>query len=240
MNLEFIRKAENAKPFHLSQKDFQSLEYKQEIQHLFNKHFFEKLDIHEIPNDINIDSINKLIVKLKKFNKSEFEKLHKYNVKDFGPGEVTLYFLCNNSKLGGKTSPIDITVNSSKYEVKAVRLSSKGIISDFKLGGTVPLYSIQKKLNTLRIELNLPGSAASIPGSIIDKMRDMAPEKFQEIEHEFSKIAYDHFMGVDVIFINNTTTSPKYGEIIDICSIGKHDMLIERMTNGTIKPKMQL
>ena len=43
LNLDFLRKAERVTSFNIVTKDFESLNYKKEIQHLFNKHFFQIL-----------------------------------------------------------------------------------------------------------------------------------------------------------------------------------------------------
>ena len=61
MDLDFIKRAEKVTSFNLTTKDFQSLSYKKEIQHLFNKHFFPEFDLNKTVDKINMSSINSLI-----------------------------------------------------------------------------------------------------------------------------------------------------------------------------------
>lgn len=54
----------------------------------------------------------------------------------FGPGEVLLYFLCDNLALSGYSSQIDTYVNSNPFaEVKAVQQMFEGVYGDFRFGG---------------------------------------------------------------------------------------------------------
>ncbi len=54
----------------------------------------------------------------------------------FGPGEVLLYFLCENLTLSGFSSQIDSFVSSTPFaEIKAVQQMFDGVHGDFRFGG---------------------------------------------------------------------------------------------------------
>lgn len=242
LDLGFVRRAEKVTSFNLTAKDFESLTYKKEIQHLFNKHFFPEFDLSKTVNTANKNSLNRLIKELKRIDPAAFHNVHAYNLKGIGPGEVTLYFLINKSHLGGGSSAgVDLVVGSNKYEVKAVKISRDRVASDFKLGGTVPLADIQQDLNDLRVELKLAGTRTEMSGSIIQSMREKAPQAYKKIEQKFKNISYDkYFKSHDIIFINNSKTATSYGEIEAVKAIQKKDIMIERVTSGTIKPKVDI
>ena len=102
LNTEFLKRAQKVTSFNLQTKDFESLQYKAEIQHLFHMHFFPDFDLdNTIKGDIKMDVANKLIKQLKSEDRTNFNKLHYYNLKGVGPGEATLYFLCDKAMLGG-------------------------------------------------------------------------------------------------------------------------------------------
>lgn len=242
MDLDFIKRAEKVTSFNLTTKDFQSLSYKKEIQHLFNKHFFPEFDLNKTVDKINMSSINSLIGELKREQGGRMlANLHNYNLKGVGPGEATLFFLCNNAHLGGGSSAgVDIIAGSDKYEVKAVKVSTSRTASDFKLGGTVPLSDILVRLDKLRTETGVGGSKTEISGERMAAMQKKAPFEYKEIELEFAKIAYEnYFRNHEIIFINNAT-GPRLGYIEAIKQIEKEDIMIERVTSGTVKPKVKL
>ena len=203
-------------------------------------HFFPKFDVAKTINDINVSKLNSLIASLKRESMTMFEKLHKYNLKGIGPGEVTLYFLINDCKLGGGSSGgIDVIIGSTGYEVKAVMVSRDGMASDFKLGGTVPLADIMNDLNNLRNRLGLGGSRTEIKTTIINDMRIKATGEFKLIEAKYAKLAAEYFAGHKTIFINNSS-GPNIGKIEAVKNVKASDIMIERVTSGTVKPKIKL
>lgn len=239
LDLEFIRTAERVTSFNIAVSAFQNLNHKKEIQHLFNKHFFPSFDIDKTIKNIEMRPLNLLIDELKRIDSNMFSKIHNYNLKGVGPGEVTLYFLVETCRLGGGSSAgVDVLDSVSKYEVKAVKLTPDRVASDFKLGGTAPLSGIIQDLNTIRERLKLGGTRTEMSGSIMADMRRMAPAEFNAIESRYSKIAYDYFKGHDVIFINNSPS--KLGRIEAIKEVNLKDVSIERVTSGTVKPKIKL
>ena len=102
MNKDFIKRALRVTSFNLNASDFQSTRFKQDIQYIFNMHFFPKFDISNTINDVDMNKINSMINMLKQEDSGMFAKMHNYNLKGVGPGEVTLYFLINSAYLGGR------------------------------------------------------------------------------------------------------------------------------------------
>lgn len=241
LDMKFINNALKITSFNLTANDFTSLTHKKEIQHLFNLHFFPKFDSSKSVDSLNKDILNTLIDSLKKENMEGFKKLHNYNLKGVGPGEVTLYFLINNCKLGGGSSGgVDVIIGSTGYEVKAVKIMTDGTAIDFKLGGNVPLFDIINELNNIRSNYNLGGNKTEMNVSIIKAMKQKAPTEFAAVERKFAKISYDnYFKNHDVIFINNNP-SQKIGNIEAIKRVRVDDIFIERVTSGTIKPKIKI
>lgn len=240
MDKKFIRRATQITSFNFTASDFQSLKYKKEIQYLFNFHFFPNFDLSRTLSAVNKDKLNALIADLKQESPELFPKLHAYNLKGIGPGEATLFFLVDNVHLGGGSSAgVDVIAGSKKYEVKAVKVSSDRVASDFKLGGTVKLNDIIQDIEELCKKLKIPGaSPAGISGAIIDTLRAKAPVEFAKIESKYKERAEDYFGGHEVIFINNG--SSKLGHIEAIKMVSGKDVTIERVTSGTIKPRVKL
>jgi hypothetical protein len=241
LRMEFINNALKITSFNLSPADFTKLDYKKEIQYLFNMHFFPRFDVAKTINDVNISRLNALIATLKNEDISMFKKLHNYNLKGIGPGEVMLYFLINSAKLGGGTSAgIDLIVGNMNYEVKAVNVSPDRIAYGFKLGATFSLDDVKKNLNKLRIKSGSGGSASEISANKLKDMREKFPTEFNAIEAKFAKLSYDnYFKKHDVIFINNAKTA-KIGNIEAVKRIMPNEIFIHEVTSGTIKPKVKL
>lgn len=240
LNMEFINNALKISAFNLTPVEFTSLTHKKEIQYLFNMHYFPKFDISKTLDTVNMSALNRLIGMLKRENMNMFKKLHDYNLKGIGPGEVTLYFLINNCKLGGGSSAgLDVLVGSKGYEVKAVSVSRDGMAYDFKLGGTVPIDEVKMDLNRLRVKLGIGGSATEISQDKLKDMKQRSPAEFGAIEAKFAKIAYEgYFKNHEVIFINNR--GKNQGDIEAIKKVKQNEIFIYHFTSGTIKPKVKL
>lgn len=241
MDLDFIKRAEQVTSFNLKTTDFTTLKYKAEIQHLFNKHFFPSFNLASTINSVDQSALNRLISELKSKYSENFSSLHNYNLKGVGPGEATLYFLVNTATLGGGSSAgMDINVGTKGYEVKAAKVTNDGYAIDFKLGGTVPLSEIITKLVALSTQLKLSVSRTEISTTLIQRMMREAPKEFDDIEKLYAKIAYEeYFKNHEVIFINNSKSS-KVGNIEAVKQVALSDIKIERVTSGTVKPKIKL
>lgn len=241
LDTEYLIKAERLTSFNIDTKDFESLERKSEIQHLFNKHFFPKFRLSKtIKQDVSKDKLNHLISLLKNEDVQMFKRMHNYNLSGIGPGEVTLFFLIDDAHLGGGSSAgIDLIIGSDKYEVKAVNISKEKMAKDFKLGGTFSLAPIIEGIKELQIQNNIkPTSEVCV--SKIRKLREISPNRFKKIEKGYRALAYNnYFKNHEIIFINNSPSS-KLGEIVGIKRVKKKDIFIERVTSGTVKPLVQL
>jgi len=241
MDQKFIQRATLVTSFNFMSSDFTSLTYKKEIQSLFNTHFFPSFKLENTISTVDKAKLNTLISSLKEISSAKFENMHFYNLKGIGPGEVTMYFLLDNAKLGGGASAgVDLLVGSKGYEIKAVKVSRDGYASDFKLGGTVPLADIITDLYSLSTKLKLGGTRTEISGGIIDKMKAMSPKEYSLIEEKFKDISYNsYFKNHEIIFINNAKGS-SLGRIEAVKNITKPEVMIERVTSGTVKPKVKL
>ncbi len=241
LDSEFLKKAMRLTNFNLSTRDFESLEYKKEIQFLFRTHFFPGFDLDDCLDEVNAEKINSVIAKLKALDSKMFTKMHKYNLKGVGPGEATLYFILNKGHLGGGASAgVDLVHGSSKYEVKAVTLSSTGHVKDFKIGGTENLSGIISdavKLKKKAIK-RYTNRDTEINKSQIGEIKRKFPTEWSKIENEYKNQAYNYFKEHDVIFMNNKTK--KIGEIIAIKKVKKSDIELENITSGTIKPAIKV
>ena len=239
MDKNFIKRALHVTSFNLSASDFESTTYKNEIQYIFNMHFFPKFDLSHTINGVDMNKMNSIINKLKSEDSAMFAKMHNYNLKGVGPGEVTLYFLVNSAHLGGGSSAgVDLVASNGKFEVKAVKVGRDGYASDFKLGGTAPLSDIIIALDNIRTKYKLGGTRTEMSGAIMDQMKKLAPDTFAAAQDKFASVAADYFKGHKVIFINNSPSN--LGKIEAIKEVKKADVIIERVTSGTIKPKVKL
>lgn len=241
MNHDFIKKATRVTSFNLSTSDFQSLKYKEEIQHIFNLHFFPNFDMKYAVDRIEMDTINRAIDMLKREDNALFEKLHVYNLNGVGPGEATLFFLCNSAHLGGGSSAgVDIIASNGKFEVKAASISRNREAYNFKIGGTVPLTNIMKEMDTLRQKYKLVGNAGNINNSVLISIKRYAPEEYAHIESMYQDVVYDYFKNHKVIFINHNQSKADRGRIEAIKDVKRSDITIDVITSGTIKPKIKL
>ena len=61
LDTEFLKRAQKVTSFNLQTKDFESLKYKSEIQHLFHMHFFPKFDLdNTLKGDITLQYSGKI------------------------------------------------------------------------------------------------------------------------------------------------------------------------------------
>lgn len=239
LNVDFIRRAEKVISFNLTAVDFQSVEYKREIQWLFTKNFFPSFDINRNAIDtVDKSRLNTAINKLKTINKSGYEKLHKYNIKGIGPGEIVMYYLLNKGYLGGGGSAgVDLIVGSNKYEIKAVDITSDGYATNFKLGSTFSTADIIRDLQNLKKQTG--GSGSEVNKSELELIRKNFPDDLARIEKDYIDRSYNkYFKNHDIIFIRNSTG--KIGDIEAVKKVEKKDIFLERVTSGVIKPKVKI
>lgn len=243
-DIEYTKQIEGVKVLYIPQRDFigeQGLKRKKAIQYLFLKHYFTKtLMRSEFLNDISgmrVGTLNSLINKLR--TSRNFDAVFNYTPGGIGPGEVMLYFLTNNSSLGGfKTG--DITIGSNNYEVKVAPIpvrENKGYASDVTLGSTLRLNGVLNKLEALRKKLNLD----SLSSENINVMRQRADAEFKLIEKEFKEQVVGYFKGKQVIILNNgKNNSGLRGKVETVKHVEFDDVQLYRYTRSDFKALIKL
>ena len=240
LNLDFIRLAERVTTFNLSAADFNDLNHKKEIQHLFNKHFFPKFDMAKTIKGVDQRKLNSIIAELKREDRKMLEQLHKYTLRGFGPGEILLFFLIDDAYLGGGSSAgVDlISKSSGPYEIKSVDVTNKTYATNFKTGATFKTSDLIKRAQDLKKEVG-DGGGSEVNLGTIDKIKDKFPDAWNQLEKDYQQRVYDnYFKHHDIIFMQNSTQ--KIGEILSIKRVKKEEILFERVTSGTIKPRIKL
>lgn len=183
---------------------------------------------------------------MKKDDASQYEKLHNLSLKGVGPGEAVMYLLTKEGHLGGGSSAgVDIINGTSKFEIKAAKWKSKQTkdsVFDFKLGGTLPgMTQIESDLQNLAFELGLqPKGSPSIPESNLKEMKKLNPNKYNEIEGRYQKLAGKYFGNHDTIFLQTEKNQPDFGHILSIKKVKPEDIKMERFTSKSIKPIVKI
>lgn len=238
MDQAFIKRATNVTTFNLTTRDFESTQYKKEIQHLFKLYYFPNFDLKNTTKNVDMAKLNANIQKLKQENFELFKKLHQYPLKGIGPGEVMLYFLIDDAQLGGGSSGgVDLIVGSKKYEVKAVDVASGGYAVNFKLGGTFDTSDIISGLMELKSRVGATGEG--INKAALEQIKRKYPQELNILLNRFIDRSYDnYFKHHEVIFIQNTTRA--IGNIVGVKQVRKQDISLERVTSGVIKPMVKL
>ena len=252
LDVAFLKRAQKVTSFNLTSKDFTSLKYKKEIQHLIRMHFFPKFDLSRtISGKPTKKELNSLIRSLKKENISKFNSLHNYPISAIGPGEVTLFFLLDDAHLGGGSSAAaDIKIGSVDYEVKAGNFNEKqNAYKDFKLGGTVPMEKMVNAAFALRnivdpnLKMGKRGKAEKNgvnqqQQEAIFKDRKLMAQWKSQVQDPYRKAAVRYLNKNPLILLINTTPKPEVGEVYHIGKIKPNNVFVDVITQGTIKPKI--
>lgn len=260
LDVNFLNRAQRVTSFNLKTSDFESLQYKAEIQHLFQRHFFPKFDLNlTMKGQPNVRKLNAAIEKLKKESFINYNRLHFYNLKGVGPGEATLYFLLDDAHLGGGGSAgVDLVCAGQKYEIKASLLSKDGTVSGFKLGGTAPVGNLVSKLVEYKKQLGFTTKGKGeneVNGTQMAAIKKSFPREYAKLEAEYGRIAGRYFGNVPVIFINNNSSnkvdpedtaektrqlSSAAGGVIAIKKVTAKDIKMQVATQGTLKPMVKI
>ena len=249
LDTEFIRKAEKVTSFNIAAADFTHLKFKNEIQHLFQKHFFPGFDLSTASDSTSITArdANRLIDKLRTMDFSAFNNLHFYNLKGVGPGEATLFFLYNKAHLGGGTSAgVDLVCGSNKYEIKAAKLDKDGqFVSGFKLGGTVPLGDLVDEAVSYKNAMGFTTAGkgqSEVNKTQMEAIAKEYPKQWERITKEYAKRAFQYFENDNVIFMNNNNSNGRLtraaGGVITVKRVKQADIGLDVITQGTMKPKV--
>lgn len=248
LDAEFLQRATRVTSFNLTPKDFTTLKYKSEIQHLFRTHFFPDFDLDKtIKGNPSQDKLNSLILSLKKENLAKFKNLHTYNLKGVGPGEATLFFLLDDASLGGGAAAgADINISGKAYEVKSGDIS-KGLFKNFKIGGTVPLDRIVSaglKIRDMNPDIkSLATERAGVSGSQIKAIlsdRKLAPLWKRQVEQPYIKAAHAYLSKNPLICMINKTPAARIGEVVFIGKPSLNQVGLDVITQGTIKPTIKI
>lgn len=241
IDMEFINRAMKVTSFNLKPDDFISLKFKKEIQYLFNTHFFPSFDTSKTIKGVNKDKVNRLVDELKSISKSNLFYLHTYNLKGVGPGEATLFFLIDDAHLGGGASAgVDLVAGTKKYEIKAVDIDAAGKeVSNFKTGGTFDISRLIARGMDLKKRVGATGEGVN--KAAIQKIIEKLPDEWKQLESDYQDAAYNnYFKDHEIIFMNNMKSKADFGKIIAVKRVKKEDIMFERITSGTIKPKVKI
>ena len=249
LDAEFLRRAQKITSFNLSTKDFESLKYKKEIQHLIRTHFFPKFNLDNTLKKMNVDKFNNLVEKLRSESAAKLSQLHNYNLKGVGPGEVTMFFLIDDCHLGGGGSAgVDAIIGGKKYEIKAANYSKPtSTVIGFKLGGTVPLGDLVNKAKEMKEKLGMKTKGkgeSEVNITQIAAIKRKFPREWSAIEKTYADRAHKYFGSHETIFMNNNKSGAKLtrdgGRIIAVKKVAKTDIQIHTITQGTIKPRVKI
>jgi hypothetical protein len=241
LDVEFLKRAEKVTSLNLSISDFKSTKHKKEILFLFKKNFFPELHVSEISKDgeFSKEKFNSFVNKLSGPNLPMiFNYLEGSGV---GPGEVVTYLAFEQCKLGGGNISADIIFSSKTYEMKAAKLS-EGYLSDFLMGGTFNLNEVETKFFELARRAEVFDTPASISKSKTEKMKQMFPAEFKQIENKYAEICYkEYFSKHPVIFVGSKDSSnaTKY-KCIAVKEVKENEIFIERYTSKTLKPLIKV
>ena len=243
MDKKFIKNALQSTNFNLKTTDFETLKYKKEIQHLFTTKYFNKIEPRFITNtNLTKLKLNDSIKKLRASNAASFKALHMYPLKNIGPGEVTLFYLIDMASLSGGKTDGDLEVGSKKFEVKSVSISPDGYASNFKLGGKIVMSDIIRSVQDLKKAAGLTANPAEVNKTELGIIRKKFPNELDQAFKDFQDLAYDkYFKSHNIIFMANQNGGGyQMGDVARIAKIEKKDIQFERITSGTIKPRVYL
>jgi hypothetical protein len=153
-----------------------------------------------------------------------------------------LYFILNNAYLGGGSSAgLDLVVGSKGYEVKAVDYSPQGYVNNFKVGGTFSLADIIRGVQELKKNAGL-GAGAEVNSSELKKIQEKFPNELKNFYDRYADVTYrNYFRNHEIIFLsNNKGRTYQLGDVIDVIKVKKEQIQFERITSGTIKPRVLL
>ncbi|MCG7944793.1 MAG: hypothetical protein N0C84_00445 [Candidatus Thiodiazotropha taylori] len=241
LDLEFIKKAEVVTSFNIPAKEYEHTKYKEEIQYLICKHFFPKFDLQNTIKSFDTGKYNNVVKNLKAENKVMFEKLFRYQPKGVGPGEIMMYFICDDATLGGGSSAgLDITSGGKGYEVKACALTREGFFENFRIGGTVNISSAMRAASDIKVQLGLPGRETEIGKQQIASIKKskLGKDWIQKVEKPYKEKVLEYFTGHETIFLINSAPKSMLGEAF-AKTVRMKDIELGAVTNGTMKPMIR-
>jgi len=258
LDLDFINRCSVSNAFEIDNRDLQSTDFKSEIRFLICRKYFPELQTSDIflPKITTAKALNTSLDIIDSLDSRALKQLLQLNAgSGLGPGEALLYFLLDNVSIGGGSSAgVDVIDGGTKYELKAVKLRKKDMmLTDFKLGGTVDISGIQKKMMDLKKAMleTLPkvkeGEKTGINGDHIKafqnpKVKKVIKERgldnYEKLEKEFQELAYnEYFKAHPIIFMGSKgSNSSEMGRVFAIMQVQKEDIRMHQVTSSTIKP----
>ena len=251
LDFEFIRRAEKVTKFNIDVRDLKP-ELQPSIRYLYTKNQFPKFAKKDMfMKDFNVKKINAAVKELKKENATHFFNMYQFDQSGIGPGELLLYFLIDNSKVGGGGSAgVDLYVRGKEYEAKSVTFNiGRQQIEGFKLGGKGELAPILSKAQALKKKYDGEMIAANdgkknaiseINRKQMAKLKQLEPKAWSQIEKDYAKVAGEYFGGTNLVFMYSKANPNKVGEIIAAGRIDSKAVEMQAITSGTIKPSINL
>jgi len=241
MDLEFIRRATKVTSFNLTASDFTTTRYKNEIKHIFETHLVPELGDIDYSNSVDV-SLNSKIAVLRQ--SPNFINLYNYKkIEGVGPGEVMLFLLIQDARLGGAGSAgKDLIVGSTGYEIKAASISGdKKYATQVFTGGTVKeIPFIITEMQKLAKIMNITISGSEISPNTLKAMKERAPDQYIAIEKQYGIAVGKYFAGHSTIFMNNAGGRQFFGSIAAIKEVKPSDIAIYQITRGNIKPRVNI
>ena len=242
LNHDFLHRAQKISSFNVADKDFESLNFKNELQFLYASHIFMDFDWTKTlkGNTINVRELNRLIKKLRQEDRIKFNELLKFTGQSFGPGEVLIYLLHDKVHLAGGKESGDIRVGNQQIELKACekKVSTQQYFG-FYLGGTFDVSDIVSRLLALKKKVGTNGAKAGEVGRIdIANMHKAEPDAMKKIEEDFADISYKHYFSHHPIMFmaSKNGAGAEAGDIFDLKQVKPKDVTIDALTSQKIKP----
>ena len=210
------------------------------IQQLYCEHYFKNINQSELLTDseVNVTNLNALIRKIKQSGK--FEDIFNYKPEGMGPGEVMMYFLIADGHLGGQNERGDLTVGTTKYEVKVPEILADGrTANDVRIaggGGTPLMRQVMTELTDIERKLKISGGLKYSNLKIMEKAE---PEAYRLMEDKFRKGVAEYFSGKKVIIIRGNGS--ERGQVMKIIDKVTEDMVsLYRVTGSEFKATIKL
>ncbi len=251
LDFDFIRRAEKVTKFNIGVKDL-TPELQPSIRYLYIKNQFPKFGAKDFfMKTFNVARLNKAIKELKKENPNAFFNMYQFDQSGIGPGELMLYFLIDNSRVGGGGSAgVDLIVGNKEYEAKSVTFNKgRQQIEGFKLGGKGELAPVLSKAQALKkkypdemLKANKgkKNAISEINRTQMKKLKELEPRAWAQIERQYAKVAGEYFGGTNLVFMYSKADPNRVGEIITAGTISAKAVEMHAITSGTIKPSINL
>jgi len=251
LDFDFIRRAEKVTKFNIDVKDLKP-ELQPSVRYLYLKNQFPNFGKKDMfMKSFNVPKLNAAIKELKSENFTHFFNMYQFDQSGIGPGELLLYFLIDNSSVGGGGSAgVDLRVGNKEYEAKSVTLNvGRQRVEGFKLGGKGEIAPILSKAQALKKQYesemlaankNQKNAISEINKSQMSRLKQLEPKAWSQIEKDYAKVAGEYFGNTNLVFMYSKAQKTKVGEIIAAGTVDSKAIEMQAITSGTIKPSISL